>query len=144
MHIAPPWRPRLDKKEMVKTALTKEMIDAGERLVRRLDQTLGDITASFWFYEAEYQRWRLMIGSPTVRTQGPKTVYTKIEGVLRKEADLRTLFSLGDISVLKDTDPLVKALRIAIRTGPGMQGIRFTGNTVNGRYIDDAYIYRVA
>jgi hypothetical protein len=44
---------------------------------------------------------------------------------------------------VKDNDPLVLLLRKAIVTGPGISGIRFTSNSVNGTFIDDAYIYRL-
>jgi hypothetical protein len=38
----------------------------------------------------------------------------------------------------------VALLRKAVSTGPGISGVRITNNAVNGRIIDDAYIYRVA
>jgi hypothetical protein len=44
---------------------------------------------------------------------------------------------------VKDNDPIVVLLRKAISTGPGIAGVRFTNNSVNGTFIDDAYIYRL-
>ncbi|NIV68021.1 hypothetical protein GWN43_04130 [Candidatus Bathyarchaeota archaeon] len=50
---------------------------------------------------------------------------------------------MRQISVISTEHDLVKLLRAAIHTGPGISGIRFTGNVINGVFIDDAYIYRM-
>jgi hypothetical protein len=47
------------------------------------------------------------------------------------------------VSIAKKDDPLLKLLRIAIKTGPGISNIRFSRNTINGVIIEDAYIYRL-
>jgi hypothetical protein len=39
---------------------------------------------------------------------------------------------------------LVRLLRVAARTAPGVNRIRFSKNVINGHFIDDALIYRVA
>jgi hypothetical protein len=39
--------------------------------------------------------------------------------------------------------PLIALLKAAISTGKGVGGIRFSRNTINGHYIEDAYIYRL-
>jgi len=54
------------------------------------------------------------------------------------------VFAPGDITVVKDNDPLVVLLRKAISTGLGISGVRFTNNSINGTFIDDAYIYRLS
>ena len=51
--------------------------------------------------------------------------------------------SLSDISVVENTDPLVTLLRTAVKTGMGIAGLRFSRNTINGHFIEDAYLYRV-
>jgi hypothetical protein len=38
---------------------------------------------------------------------------------------------------------MLSLLRVAISTGPGISGIRFTHNTINNVLIEDAYIYRL-
>jgi len=51
---------------------------------------------------------------------------------------------LKDIAVIDSNDPLIKLLRVAIKTGGGISGIRFTKNVINGTPIEDAYIYRIS
>jgi hypothetical protein len=38
---------------------------------------------------------------------------------------------------------MVASLRSAVRTRPGIDGIRVTNNVINGLVIEDAYIYRL-
>ncbi|MEP6708463.1 MAG: hypothetical protein ABJC05_13130, partial [Pyrinomonadaceae bacterium] len=99
--------------------------------------------AALWFYETDDERWRFIVGSPEVRIRGANAVYRKIESVLGKIGEGRSVFSLGVIRAVKDVDPLLNLLRIAVRTGPGIHSIRFTRNSVNGHVVEDAYIYRL-
>jgi len=128
---------------MVKPDLTTEMIDAGRQLLELMDRQSFPAPACFWFYFPESDRWRFVIASPDVRVHGPHAAYRKIEALARKVPNAAELFAPGDLTVVKDNDPLVLLLRKAIATGPGISGIRFTANAINGTFIDDAYIYRL-
>jgi hypothetical protein len=37
--------------------------------------------------------------------------------------------------------PLIQTIATMVNTGPGISGIRFSDNTINGIRISDAYIY---
>jgi len=128
---------------MVKTEPTDHMITAGAEFVRQLDSARLEVIAGLWFYETDEETWRFIVGSPEVRTRGSNAVYRKIENVLGKLGDARSVFSLGVIRAVKDVDPLLNLLRIAVRTGPGIHNIRFTRSSVNGHFVEDAYIYRL-
>ena len=129
---------------MVKADLTKEMIEAGRQLLELLDRAEFRAQACFWFYFSDADRWRLVIASPKVRAGGPHAAYRTIEAIARKLPEEARIFTPGHVTAVKDTDPLVGLLGTAFSTGPGISGIRFTGNSVNGTFIDDAYIYRLA
>jgi len=45
--------------------------------------------------------------------------------------------------VIEEKAPLYVLLRSAISTGPGLSGIRFSRNVINGQLIEDAYLYRI-
>jgi len=128
---------------MVKAELTTEMIDVGRKLLELLDRKKFRARACFWFYFSESERWRFVVASPEVRTRGPHAAYRKIQTLSRGVPHAAELFAPGDVTVVKDNDPLVVLLRRAISTGPGISGIRFTSNSINGTFIDDAYIYRL-
>jgi len=128
---------------VVKEVLTKEMIEAGAELTRLLDQTPLVVSASLWLYIPESNIWRLIIVSPEVETSGPRKVYQKIQPVLSQILEEKPSIGLKDISVVENGNPLIALLRMAIRTGDDISGIRFSKNTISGHFIEDAYIYRM-
>jgi len=128
---------------LVKESLSSEMISAGEELTRRLDEARFIVSASLWLYIPEINTWRLMIGSPEVRTQGPKKAYRQVQSVISKMPPDHARIPLKDITVIDSNDPLLTLLRVAIKTGDGTSGIRFSRNVVNGTTIEDSYIYRI-
>ena len=128
---------------LVNEQLTPELIMAGEEIIRQLDRVPVVVNAAFWFFIPEINKWRLMIASPDVRTEGPRRLYRTIQAVLNKLPPEQAAPSLSDITVLEASDPIVTLLSHALRTGPGISGVRFSRNTINGRFVEDAYIYRL-
>lgn len=127
---------------VVKESLSEKMISAGAELIRRLDKERFIVAAALWFYIPENSTWRFIIASPEVRTGGPKKAYKKIQSVISRMGEDEVI-PLKDITVVDSKDPLISLLRVAIKTGNGIEGIRFTRNTINLNYIEDAYIYRL-
>ena len=126
---------------MVKQTLTKEMIDEGASILKKVDAEKLEVTAAFWFYLESSDVWTLIIGSPKVQSRGPKWLYGRIQKLLGDGSAL----SLRDISVFPSDDPIPKLLSAAVKTGVNdISGIRFSRNTINGHFIEDAYIYRLA
>lgn len=123
------------------TPLSQELRAAGEELVRELDRKRFLVKAAFWFFLADRGEWRFVIATPTLRLDGPKKLYKQIQSVLTKT---KSPVSLSAIALLDTKDPLITLFSSTIRTGDGISGIQFTRNTINGHFIDDAYIYRMA
>ena len=132
----------MDEETMVDEALTEEMISAGRELIKLLDQYKLSVSDSYWLYLSEINAWRLVIVSPEVLSNGPKNVYKSIQSILQKSSK-HIGINLQDISVVGPNDFIATLFRTAIKTGKGISGIRFSRNTINGFYIDDAYIYRI-
>ncbi len=128
---------------MVKETLTSEMIESGKRLIQRMDKNNLNIQSAFWYYLEDSEKWRLFLGSPLVREEGPKMVYQKIKNVLQNIGSDIDNIELKDISVIEDDHSLVELISTAIGVIPDIAEVRFSRNAVNGHFIEDALIYRL-
>jgi len=132
------------EEKMVAMTLTKEMIEAGAALLRKLDSSGVQPNAAFWFYFPDVQQWKLVLAEIKLGESGPRQIYKKIQEVISADQTEMQDLALDDITLAKPDAPIVGLMRLAIRTGPGISGIRFTNNVINGTVIEDAYIYRLA
>ena len=128
---------------MVTTRLTDRLIDDGESLVLALDAAGVKPTAAFWFYFSDIASWKLLIADPTLGPNGPRGAYKQIQKALNKMEKQANGLALEDVALAKPDAPMVEVMRSALRTGPGVSRIRFTGNVINGVLIDDTLIYRL-
>jgi hypothetical protein len=147
----------VNRNDFREIALVEKDIEDGRKLIEALDQADFRVHAALWFYFSDSEEWRLMIATPLVDEQGPKETYTRVQSVLAKlfktsrfvpihgfpQVEVSTGISLKDISVVSPKHNIIQALRAAIRTGPGISGIRLTRNAFNNVFIEDAYIYRM-
>lgn len=130
--------------ELVVTELLSDsMIEVGKRLVERLDESNSDVQAAFWLFLPDEKRWKLIIVSRLVQKDGPRQFYKRIVEANKKADELELVVSLNDVGVADTSNTLVNLLNVDITTGDGIFGIRFAGNTINGTFIDDTYIYRI-
>jgi hypothetical protein len=129
---------------MVEAALTPQLIQEGADLVQALDAAGLAPDAAFWFYFPDINAWKLVLAEMKVGPQGPREVYKQIQRTLGALSDRIKTLSLDDVAVAKPDAPVVSVLKKALRTGPGIGGIRFSQNIIDGVLIEDAYIYRLA
>jgi hypothetical protein len=129
---------------VVTESLTEQMVQAGAELLRTLDAQGEVVTAALWIFDESSGAWRFLLASPAVSSAGPKEVYRKVQSTLNSLGN-GCHIALGDISVVPTTDSLITLLRSAIRTGAqDVAGIRFSRNAINGRIIEDSFIYRLS
>jgi hypothetical protein len=128
---------------LVGDQLTEDMITVGEHVVSALDKLNVLVIGAFWLLLPDQHVWRLVIASPEVRTLGPKAFYRKVSAALKRIPQSVQAISTNDITVLEDNNPLVKLLKVLIKTGPTISKIRMSRNVVNGQLIEDALLYRM-
>lgn len=133
----------MDQELLVGDQLTPDMIKSGGLIVAALDKLNLIVKGAFWLLLPDQHVWRLVIASPEVRRVGPKAVYRKVVSALQRLPSEASPVGTKDISVVDDRDPLVVLLRSMITTGPGISGVRFSKNVINGQLIEDAYLYRI-
>jgi hypothetical protein len=129
---------------MVEANLTKELIDAGARLVKKLDERGLAPDAAFWLYFPEEQTWKLSLVEVKLVKKGPKAAYAEVQKILAKYSQELMNIKLDDLVLEKPDARIVELIRKAVRTGLAISGIRFKNNVVDGTLIDDAYVYRAA
>ncbi|MBD3628194.1 hypothetical protein [Cyclobacterium sp.] len=127
---------------MDKKTLVNIDIEEGKKVLESLDDSNLKISSAFWFFIEDLEEWRLFFASPEFDVVGPKKLYAKVQKILQSHRNEINL-PLEAISLISPKDQLIGMLRMAITTGPGISGIRFSGNVINGVLIKDAYLYRV-
>lgn len=131
------------KSVLVTGEFTEVMEKAGAALLRRLDTGQADVRSAFWFYFPDVKAWKLVIASKKVDSEGPREFYKRIVKANKVAAKDEYVLSLNDIGVTNLSNPIVMLIGIAVGTPRGaVSGIRFSRNTINGNFIEDAYIYR--
>jgi hypothetical protein len=133
----------MDKELVVREVLSEQMIDAGAKLVERLDQSESNVQAALWLFLPDEKTWKMMVISPLVKTDGPRSFYERILDANKRADEQESIISLNNVGVADTSIPLIGLLRVAISTGSVISGIRFSKNTINGAFIEDAYIYRI-
>ena len=129
---------------VVKEQLTEDMIEAGARLTAKLDEVGLSVAAAMWLFMTESNEWRLIFASPELPTAGPHAVYRKIEEARQALGDEAAAAPMSAIGLLDPNDDLVQVFRAALKTSSGAARIRFSKNAINGHFIEDALIYRIA
>ncbi len=127
---------------MAEEPLVESKIEKGRRVVEHLERSGFEVESALWFYVSASHKWSLYLVTPTVDKTGSKTVYSRLQRLLVDVLPQSEL-SLSDISLLSPHSELIQRLRKAVRTGPGISGVRISRSTIDGVFIQDAYVYRL-
>jgi hypothetical protein len=125
---------------MATATLVDVPIEDGRRLVSELDRAGVSLPAAFWLYSSEWDEWRLTLASPEVDKHGPREMYRRVQKAMQVLPGLR--MRLDQVWAVGLKNRTVSALRHHYRTGPGIFGVRLTGNMFDGILFEDTYIYR--
>jgi hypothetical protein len=128
---------------LVKEFLTEEMIQAGRELVKLMDKGLVPITAALWLCDAESNRWRFIIASSKVRTEGPRWLYRKILALMGNAQPDSGPLTLEDIRVREPREAPVSFMKKAVRIPKNSEGVRILRNAYDGHLVEDAFVYRM-
>lgn len=128
---------------LVTEVLSKNMINSGAELIRRLDKSNSEVKTALWLFFPEEKSWKLIIASPLVGKNGPREFYKKIIDSNGEASESDYIVSINDIGVANIDHPIAQLMKFAISTGESdISEIRFSRNTINGTFIEDSLIYR--
>jgi hypothetical protein len=125
---------------LVKEPLTPEMLSAGERVTQALGEKHFNFTLTFWLYTSAMNEWRLMVATPLVDDEGPRSTYARLGKVLPPGVDQLKEFDLLSITVISPNDPLAKALK-SVQASRNLGSARLKGSRVKDVFVEDAYVY---
>jgi hypothetical protein len=110
-------------------------IENGRLLVDRLAATGVKIVGAFWFYFTDREQWRLVIVTPDAES-GVRPLYVKAHDA---EVNLDTTL----VQFAPPSSREFKALGRYIDDG-GQNDLHLRMNMLDGVYVDEALIYRLA
>ncbi len=120
--------------------LPLDRIESGKKLLEALDKEDFRIDAAFWFRRQESSTWRL--GLSPFQPSSSRSFYARIQKLMATIPE--NTVALEEIEIVKSDSPLLKLLRVMIRTSRGISGITLSNNTVNGVLMPDMHVYRNA
>lgn len=130
------------KEIFITQSFTDAMRLAGEGLVRKLDDSGGQVVAAFWLL-GEEKNWELVIVSPLVGSDGPRNFYKRINDIYESCQDDENVVSLHDIRLSNIHNRIVEAIKNSILAGARLGNNRMGKNYIGGIYIEDMYLYKI-
>jgi hypothetical protein len=125
---------------MVKAPLVIPDISFGEAFLAAVDAVKFPLTVALWLKDDEDQ-WQLVLGTPLYDEVGSIDAYLRLIKALSKEGPV----SLIDYPIRLEGyhDPLIRDLRRKFAKTASVEGMRLGGHTIGGKYVEDAYVYRI-
>ncbi len=127
---------------MAETTLVDSDIEASRALVKFLESHGYPLKAAMWMYYSEAERWRFVV-CPQEQRKDPTTFYRTFVKAIHDAGQSQSVLRLDRVDIVDATSPLVSTLGSVIRI-EGDSSVRFTNNRINGVFLEDALIFKLA
>lgn len=114
-------------------------IEVGARVVQALDDAALRVKVALWITLAEYEESRLVLASPAFDQKSKLNAYHQVVMVLREVIPAPR----PSLLIFHMRDPLIRELRSRYGASESVEGMRFGGETIGGRFILDGFAYRI-
>lgn len=131
---------------MAAAQLVGSEIEAGLALVRVLDALDFGVRAALWLYNGETENWRFVIGVDGDREELSRQYYKAAFALAewrKAHPEHPDLLDLARVKFVLMSDPLITGLARLVQS-PTLGSKRLTSNVVNGVYVEDALVHRIA
>ena len=125
---------------MAQETLDRELIPAGEELVRAVRSRGIEIQDAFWYFNPEADAWNLVLAAPQVVDRGTKDVYYAILSVAR-ESGGPEIIDAFDVKVVSPLDPLARAVNRFQQQHPAPLSARVRSGLIGDVYVEGLYLY---
>jgi hypothetical protein len=125
---------------MVKAPLVIPDVAFGEAFLNGLDAAGFPVTVAAWV-RGDEDRWELVLGSPLYDEIGAIDAYRRLRSALSEDGSV----ALIDYPIRLEghQNPFIKDLRRKFRKTTSVEGMRLGGHAIGGKWIEDAYVYRI-
>jgi hypothetical protein len=127
---------------MDKTALVNIDVSLGDEVVKALDAAGIETNVALWAWLSEYEDWRFVLASRTLDREGLRRGYEMVNRAT--DAAGIPIERVPSILTLKTTDPFIRELRRIFGRTRSVNGMRLGGQSIGNRFVQDAYVYRIA
>jgi hypothetical protein len=127
----------MDKITMVSVdiARSSELLDA-------LDRAKIKVSVAFWAFLSEYEDWRLVVSSRRLDLPDPRDAYGLLHETLAPAGFAPR--NTPPLMILPTKDPFIRELRRIFGKTNSTEGMRLGGQLIGGRFVQDAYVYRIS
>ena len=126
---------------MDKTTLVVPDFTTGLDLVRALDMSALSISVALWLFSPDHEDWRFVLASRRLDTAEPSERYGLVHDALTAAGI--SLERTPTLLILKMADPFIRALRQIFSKTQSVEGMRFGGQLIGDRFVEDALAYRI-
>ena len=127
---------------MDKTAMVTIDVSRGSEILDVLDRAKLKVSVALWAYLSEYEDWRLVLAGRGLDSPDPRDAYGAVGAALA--ASGLTPQRTPTILILPTKDPFVRSLRRIFGKTRSVEGMRLGGQMIGDRFLEDAYVYRIA
>jgi len=115
-------------------------INAGIEALETLDAAgIARITSLLVLFP-EYRDWRLVIASPSLDDGPQLKAYERVAEIFAG----RFVYRLSGYMLFRTKDPFIRDLHRSYGKLKDVAGMRLGGQMIGGRFVEAAYIYRIA
>ena len=113
----------------------------GYDLVRALDASALPISVALWLYSPDHEDWRFVLASRRLDAAEPSARYGLVHDALTAAGI--SLERTPALLILKMADPFIRGLRQIFSKTQSVEGMRFGGQVIGDRFVEDALVYRI-
>jgi hypothetical protein len=118
------------------------LVTSGQELVRLLDETKLKPRAAIWVFNPDNNIWRLWI-VPAINVTDKNEFYRILSETISRHREILHGFDISSTELVSDNHPAIKGLKSIFRLA-GIGSIHLANNTLNGFYLPDGIILRMA
>jgi hypothetical protein len=117
-------------------------INRGSELLDALDRAKLKVGVALWAYLSEYEDWRLIVSARRFDLLDLRAAYGLLHDSLAPAGF--TPRNTPTVMILRTADPFIRDLRRIFGKAKSVEGMRLGGQMFGGRFVEDAYVYRIS